>query len=106
MSSRIVTIVAAALLALAGLAAPALAVDDDEDGGFAPPLPAIDDPSISSNSEISMEFRPEVAEPPHFFQLMSVPILAGALILFVISGGLYLLWQPRFAKEDEQSGRR
>jgi hypothetical protein len=90
-----------ALLALALLALPGLAVEEEEE---LPPhldphhdLPSIDE--IGTQSETAREFFPEPAEEQPFTEALVFPLMAVAVIAILVIGLLYLKWQPEFGRE-------
>ena len=61
---------------------------------------------VENASSTAQQFLPEPYERPGFFDWYVFPLiilggLAVALVLF-----RYLLWQPRFAEEEEKKSRR
>lgn len=98
--------VALLVTVLTGLVAvPAVAVEEDEEGGAAAhgPLPGIDE--IGTQSEISRQFFPEESEEAPFTPALVYPLLiVGFLVVFLVLV-LYLRWQPRFANEDQARRR-
>jgi hypothetical protein len=96
-----------AVLVLATLSLPALAVEDEEGegaGGYRGPLPALEE--IGTQSETSQRFFPEEAEEPVFAPFLLYPLLILGFVVALIVLLLYLRWQPTFAEERKKAGRR
>jgi hypothetical protein len=103
MTTRLLGVLSlAALLLLAVVAGPALAVDEEEEE--LPPhldphheMPSIDE--IGTQSETAREFFPEPAEEQPFTEALVFPLMAVAVIAILVIGLLYLKWQPEFGRE-------
>ena len=96
MSKRLLGVVLLAVLAVAGLAGPAAAVEE-EGGPVHHELPSIDE--VGSQSDTAKEFFPDTYEPPSVFPWFGWPLLILGLgtALWVLMA--YLFFQPRFVQE-------
>lgn len=83
---------------LAGLAAPASAVEAP-DGEESPP-PDIEE--LCREGSVAAEFCPETYEEPSWFQWLIYPLLILGLVMATAMLIAYLTWQPRFASEAEE----
>lgn len=105
MSKRLLGVVLLAVLAVAGLAGQAAAVE--EEGGHGPvihELPGIDE--VGSQSDTAKEFFPDAYEPPPVFPWFGWPLLIlglGTAIWVLLS---YLVFQPRFVQERKAKAAR
>ena len=98
-------LVALFALAAATVTGPALAVEEDElqPEEEAPPPPDIEELCIEGT--IAEEFCPEAYEEPSWFQWLIYPMLGLGLLVVTVLVIFYLWWQPRFAREQEDSQR-
>jgi hypothetical protein len=88
-----------ALVALAVLSGPALAVEEDAPEE-APPPPDIEE--LCQEGTIAEEFCPDTYEEPAWFQWLIYPLLIVGLVMVTVMLVVYLTWQPRFAREAEE----
>ncbi len=101
----LVALLAALALLAATLAAPAAAQEDEldpdvlEEQAEEEPPPDIEE--LCREGTIAEEFCPEFYEQPTFFQFILYPLLGVGLLVVSLLVLLYLVWQPRFARERE-----
>ena len=101
MGVRLIGALLAAMIAVALAASAAVATEGE---GEHRQMPSIDE--VGSGTDISREYFPEPYEEPSLFQWMVLPLLGvGVLASFAVLG-VYLLWQPRFARERDTKRRR
>lgn len=100
MSTRVLGVLAAAVMLLVGGAGPAMAVEDGAE---------IQRPTLEElGCDAPVEERPlvcpadDAAAPPGWFVVASIPLAVLGLIAVVAVLMRYLQWQPRFAREREQ----
>ncbi|MFO8076805.1 MAG: hypothetical protein ACQETV_06040 [Actinomycetota bacterium] len=94
----LVALLAALALTLA-VAPPVAAVEDDAEAAEEPP-PDIEE--LCREGTIAEEFCPERYEQPALFQFILYPLLGVGLLVVTLIVLLYLVWQPRFARERER----
>ena len=110
MTARLPGVTAAALLmAVLGLvalaASPALAVEEDELEApeEEPELPDFEE--LCEEGTLAAEYCPETYEEPSWFQWMNYPLLIVGLLIVTGLVVAYLFWQPRFAREEQDTRR-
>lgn len=103
MFKRLLGGVFVAVLAMAMLAGPAAAVEE-EHGPVQHELPSIDE--VGTQSDTAKEFFPDTYEEPPVFPWFGYPLLAGAGLLCIWVLLSYLVFQPRFASERRGKQRR
>lgn len=97
MSKRLLGAVLLAVLAFAGLAAPAVATEEEHGGPSHAELPKFEE--LGTQSDTAKEFFPEPPEEPTVFPWFGWPLMIGALLLSLWVLLSYLVFQPRFDKE-------
>jgi len=105
MSKRLfgVVLLTSLLLGAFGPAA-AWAVEEGEGPAEGAELPSLDE--LGSGTDTAREFFPEAYEEPSPFQWIYLPLVIVGLLVALVVLGMYLLWQPRFARERTTRRRR
>ncbi|QBI19284.1 hypothetical protein ER308_06835 [Egibacter rhizosphaerae] len=100
-------VLALVLSLLAVLVAPAATaeVDDEELEEFEeeevePP----DFEEVCAEDQPGADYCPETYEEPSWFRWLTRPLLIIGFILVTVLATAYLVYQPRFAREDEEEG--
>jgi hypothetical protein len=97
MLKRLFGVLALLVVLVAGaLAMPAAAADSGGHGEL-PPLE-----EVGSQSDVARQFFPEEAEEQPFTEALVYPLLAVAIIAILVTGFLYLKWQPSFGQEGSR----
>lgn len=105
MSKRLLGVFLLAVLAFAGLAGSAAAVEEGGDHGpVHHELPSIEE--VGSQSDTAKEFFPDDYEQPTVFPWFGWPLMIGALALALWLLLSYLVFQPRFAAERKAKAAR
>lgn len=95
MFKRLVGVSALLVVLLAAFALPVVAADSQPHE-----LPPLEE--VGTGSEVARQFFPEPAEEQPFTEVLVYPLLAVAIIAILVTGFLYLKWQPSFGRDESR----